>query len=172
MRVPQCRKNLDRREPPATIELASFGVFLAGGCRSDRLDLQEPNAAFLEPGFGISEKSGTMSFASRISPDRNAMDVPGIREVFAQRQESDQRGPSESAKVGMVAESRAYMSSAGSIPNHMGKERSTASQSPARSSSGPMISTREAPPACDTYQLLSVVTSLHSAKCFRFADPV
>ena len=105
VRVPQRRKNLDRREPPMAIEFAGFRVLVAGGCRSDGLDLQEPNAASLEPGFGMRKKAGTMSLASCIRPDRNAMDVPGVREVFAQRQEPDHWGPSESANVGMVAES-------------------------------------------------------------------
>ena len=63
------------------------------------------------------------------------------------------------------------MSSARSIPNHIGKERRTASQSPGRSKSGPMISMRDYPVQSVTRPLPSAIM-VRSSKYFRFVDQV
>jgi hypothetical protein len=92
MSIPKCRKNFDRREPAAAIEFSRLRVVRIRTRFCDGLDLQEPNPALPEPSFSMGEKTGAMSLAPSICPDRDAMDVPGIWEVFAQRKEPDQNG--------------------------------------------------------------------------------
>jgi hypothetical protein len=90
--IPKCRKDFDRRESAPAIKFSRLCVVRIRACFCNGLDLQEPNLALPEPRLGMGEKTRAMSLAPSICPDRDAMDVPGIWEVLAQRKESDQNG--------------------------------------------------------------------------------
>jgi len=93
MSIPKGRENLNRRESAPAIKLARLFVVWIRARFCDGLDLEESNVTLPKPSFSMGEKTGAMSLAPKVCPDRDAVDVPSIREVFAQRKESDHSGP-------------------------------------------------------------------------------
>ena len=82
MSIPKGWEYLNRRESTPAIKLPRLFVVRVRARICDGLDLQESNVLPPKPSFSMAEKTGAVSLAPKVCPDRDAMDVPSIREVF------------------------------------------------------------------------------------------